>query len=52
MEKGDRPSKAGTGKYALLAFRAEKLLNIPVSSQRSGQLLSAIVLDGLLAGEL
>ena len=26
MEKGDRPSKAGTGKYALLAFRAEKLL--------------------------
>jgi hypothetical protein len=29
MEKGDQPSKAGTGKYAkyaLLAFRAEKLL--------------------------
>jgi hypothetical protein len=26
MEKGDRPSRAGTGKYVLLAFRAEKLL--------------------------
>jgi hypothetical protein len=26
MEKGDQPSKAGTGKYALLAFCAEKLL--------------------------
>jgi hypothetical protein len=26
MEKGDWPSKAGTGKYVLLAFCAEKLL--------------------------